>query len=92
MLFPHGLLYEKTISSSFCKFCECLWPCRRICQFLFNFSNFTTLFHTQLLNSAKMANLRAKLVTYTTVAVILVLDVRICGKLKTALFMATKIG
>ena len=39
-----------------------------------------------------MANLKAKFVTYTTVAVILVLDVRICGQLKTALFKATKIS
>ena len=32
-----------------------------------------------------MANLKAKYVTYTTVAVILVLDVRIYGQLKTIL-------
>ena len=52
------------------------------------------LHHTfpHTLNSAKMANLKAKFVTYTTVAVILVLDVRICGQLKTALFKATQIS
>ena len=38
-----------------------------------------------------MANLKAKFVTCTAVAIILVLDVRICGQLKTALFKATKI-
>ena len=37
-----------------------------------------------------MANLKAKFVTYTTVAVILVLDVRICGQLKITLFKAIK--
>ena len=42
------------------------------------------------LNSAKIANLKAKFVTYTTVTVILVLDVSICGQLKTALFKASK--
>ena len=39
-----------------------------------------------------MANLKAEFVTYTTVAVILVLHMRICGQLKTALFKATKIS
>ena len=39
-----------------------------------------------------MATLKAKFVTYTTVAVILVLDVSICGQLKTALFKASKIS
>ena len=39
-----------------------------------------------------MPNLKAKFVTSTTVAVILVLDVRICGLLKLALFKATKIS
>ena len=38
-----------------------------------------------------MANLKVKFVTYTTVAVILVLDVRICGQ-SMALFKATKIS
>ena len=39
-----------------------------------------------------MANLKAKFVIYTTVALILVLDVRIFGQLKTVLFKATKIS
>ena len=39
-----------------------------------------------------MVNLNAKFVTYTTVAVILMLDVKICGQLKTALFTARKIS
>ena len=39
-----------------------------------------------------MANLKAKFVTCTVVAIILVLDVRTCGQLKTALFEATKIS
>ena len=38
-----------------------------------------------------MVNLKAKFVTYTTVAVILMLDVRVSGQLKTALFTARKI-
>ena len=37
-----------------------------------------------------MANLKVKFVTYTTACVSLVLDVRICGQLKPALFKATK--
>ena len=39
-----------------------------------------------------MATLKAKFVAYTTVAVILVLHVSICGQLKTALFKASKIS
>ena len=54
------------------------------------FLNLTYL-STQL-NSPEMANLKAKFVTCTAVAIILVLDVRICGQLKTALFKATKIS
>ena len=39
-----------------------------------------------------MANLKAELVTYSTVAVILVLDVRIFGQLKTAFLRQQKLA
>ena len=39
-----------------------------------------------------MANLKARFVTSTAVAVILVLDMRIFGQLKTALFKTTKVN
>ena len=88
MLFPHGLCYvKKLISSTFSS--NFLWQCRRICQFSFDFSNFNTLFHTlqKFLNSVKMANLKAEFV-----AVILVLDVRTFGQLKTAFLRQQKLA
>ena len=39
-----------------------------------------------------MTNLKVKFVTYTTVAVILVLDVKICVQLKSTFFKATEIS
>ena len=65
-----------------------------------NYVNFHLIFqtsphfstHNKNLNSAKIANLKATFVTYTTVAVILVLDVRVWGQLETTLFQVTKIS
>ena len=62
---------KELILSSFSKFCDLLWLCRRICQYSFDSADFTA-FSTHILNSAKMANLKANII-FTTVYILLLL-------------------